>query len=1254
MKKTCKRVLATSMSMALMLTSLVPAFAKTTDGSISQREEKNAELSMNLATQGMVLLENNNNVLPIAKKANIALFGGGAYSTIKGGTGSGDVNQRSVTSVWDGFNNAGYNITSTDWLNAFKTAFEEGGGSTGGVSGAKLVPDIEVTDEQIEKAKEGNTDTAVYVIVRSSGEFADRKMSDYYLTDIERANIEKMSANFDNSIVVLNVGGIMDTKFFDEIEDLDSLLLMSQAGMRSGDAVVKVLNGEVTPSGKLTDTWAVNYEDYPSSDNFGANDGNISQEDYTDDIYVGYRYFDTFNVTPAYEFGYGLSYTDFNIDVKDVTIDSKNVTVNVKVTNTGKKYSGKEVVQLYFSTPDGELEKPYQELAAYGKTDVLDPGESQILTLSYTTTEMSSYSEDKAAYIMEAGDYLVRVGNSSRNTHVEAVATLDNSCVTEQLSNQKVQDEDMTILSNEGVTPYTYAGEADEIAAAKKFILDSTSIKTENNASQYKDQSIKSYVYEGSDYEAVDQESNPRYTKQPDGVNNTTPSQQLPTYEEKIVEVEKTIDKPTLLDVYQGNVSMEEFLASLTPEEMSYLVEGIGGGGNSTSIIGAQSNSVIGAAGETTSNYYETRAIPNIVLADGPAGIRITQSYEDNGTTYYQYCTAFPIGTLIAQSWDKDVAEQFGKAIGEEMIEMGVTMWLAPGMNIHRNPLCGRNFEYYSEDPLVSGVTAAATTIGVQSYEGIGVTIKHYAGNNQEDNRNAVNNTITERAFREIYLKGFEIAVKTSNPLGIMTSYNLNNGMPAADDYELCTDLARGEWGFNGLIMTDWGGGQSTPVNSMHAGNDLIMPGGSSASIRQAVEDVAPTFGADGYVTVTQGWGSSTENWNDFILDVNGSKTVTALIAADTELSDKVQAKVDEGTAVINYAEDSLTPVSVTYKGEYANNNNLPLGDLQNATRNVLNVIMDSTQFKKIGEENGINVEIGKFAKNAGLGLILGVEKSNITTVNKVALSIAVEIAEKVSKDELDKVVPAVANEFKAALEEAKVLLDDQSANQEAIDASFDRLAKVIQMLDFIKGDKTNLQLFVNKIKDLNSDEYTNSTWNIFKASLTEAEAILKDENALEQEVNESYDALVRSYLGLRYKPNKDLLNDLINRAEELNVENYTQASWGIMQARLLTAKEVLLNEDATQQEVDEIQASLTNAIEGLVTKPESPVNPTNPDSTVKPNGSVDSNVSNGVVKSGDKSVGINTGDDINLIYSIAGLAVTSIIIAANKKRKHI
>ena len=1163
MKKTYKRVLATSMSAALAMTSMVPAFAKTTDGSISAREEKNAELSMNLATQGMVLLENNNNVLPMASSGNVALFGGGAVKTVKGGTGSGDVNQRSVTSVWDGFKNAGYNVTSESWLNEFEAYYdEETGGSSGGLWGSPKVEDTLISDAQIEEAKQDGTTTAVYVIARNSGEFADRldAEGDYQLWRNEEENLKKVAANFDNVIVVLNVGGIIDTKFFHEIEGLDSLLLMSQAGMRGGDAVVKVLNGEVTPSGKLTDTWAVNYEDYSSSEGFGANDENVTQEDYTDDIYVGYRYFDTFNVTPAYEFGYGLSYTDFNIDVKDVTVDEENVTVDVRVTNVGEKYAGKEVVEVYFSAPDGALEKPYQELATYGKTDTLAPGESQELTLSYATTEMSSYYEDYASYIMEDGDYVVRVGNSSRNTSVAAVIGLDSNVFTEQLSNQMVQDEEIDTLSNEGATPYTYEGEAEEIAKAERFELDANAIETVNNASEYDDESVISYVYEGSDYTVVDQEANPRYTKAPSG-NNTTPSQLIEPYEETIQYVEKTKENPTLLDVYQGTVTMEELLASLSVEEMSYIVEGLGWGGGSEPVVGAQANSVKGAAGETTSRYYETRAIPNTVLADGPAGIRITQSYTENGTTYYQYCTAFPIGTLIAQSWDKDVAKQFGEAIGEEMLEMGVTMWLAPGMNIHRNPLCGRNFEYYSEDPLVAGVTAASTTLGVQSNEGIGVTIKHYAGNNQENNRNAVNNTITERALREIYLKGFEIAVKTANPMAIMTSYNLNNSMPAADDYDLCTDIPRGEWGFNGLIMTDWGGGQSTPVNSMHAGNDLIMPGGSSASIAEAT--------------------------------------------------------------------------GVT----------LPLGDLQKATRNVLNVIMDSTQFKKMGAENGVEVEIGKFTESAGLGLFLDVTKSEVTSVNKTALQIAVDVASNITDEELENVVPAVANELKAALEEAKAILEDATAEQETVDASFDRLATAIQMLDFIKGDKAALRSFITKVENAVEEEYTPATWTAFAAALETGNTVLADENAMQEEVDNAYTNLVKAYLNLRLVPNKDKLEDLINQTKALVAANYTADTWENVSNALVLAENVMSNENATSEEVINAETVLTKAVEGLVVS-NMPVTPSTP--------AVDNTVDSAAktpVSSGDTTASVKTGDE-SLTGLFGGITLLSLAGAVLLKRK--
>ena len=1279
MKKKHKRVVAASMAMMLAATSAaaMPVMARTTSDEVSEREARNAELSMNLATQGMVLLENQNAALPLADSGNIALFGGGAYGTVKGGTGSGDVNERYVVNVWDGFNNAGYNVTSTDWLNAYKQVYDESGGGGGGMWGAPQVPDIELTDAQIEAAKAGGTDTAVYVIARNSGEGSDRdaEAGDYYLTDIEIANIQKMAANFENSIVVLNVGGIIDTKFFGETEGLDSMLLMSQAGMRGGDAVVKVLNGEVTPSGKLTDTWAVNYEDYSSSASFGSNDGNTTQEDYTDDIYVGYRYFDTFNVTPAYEFGYGMSYTDFAMYVTDVQADADQVTVDVRVTNTGDTYSGKEVVEVYFSAPDGTLEKPYQELAAYGKTDELAPGESQTLTISYKTTEMSSYSMDQAAYIMEAGDYIVRVGNSSRNTAVAAVISLDETCTTEQLSNQLVQDEEINVLTNEGATPYSYEGEDEQIAAAPRFEIAAADIPYENNASEYDDESVVSYIYEDSDYQIVDQETHPRYTRTPSG-NNTTPAQLIEPYEERIQYVEKTKDTPTLLDVYQGTVTMEELLASLTPEEMSYIVEGVGWGGSTAPIIGAQANSVQGAAGETTSNYYDTRKIPNTVLSDGPAGIRITQQYQEDGTTYYQYCTAFPIGTLIAMSWDREVAEQFGHAVGEEMNEMGVTIWLAPALNIHRNPLCGRNFEYYSEDPLVAGMTVSAVTIGVQSWPGLGVSLKHYAANSQEDNRNAVNNTITERAFREIYLKGFEIAVKTANPMTIMSCYNLNNGWPGADDYDLLTDIPRGEWGFTGYIMTDWGGGQSTPVNSMHAGNDMIMPGGSSASIRQAVEDVAPSFADDGYVTVTSGWGGGTENWNDFVLDPNGDTTIETEVTADV-INESVADRVAEGTAQIVTRETADgAKTYVEYTGYYQDNNTLPLGDLQKAVRNILNTIMDTQQFVKMGEENGVDVEIGAYTQNAGLDSYNAVAKSEVEeTLSVSVLEYALELA---ASADTEGVVPAVADRFNAAVANGQAILDrvyagDYTVTQAMVDQSWSDILTMMQYLSFMQGDKSDLEAVIGMAEGLDLSQYIESTVEGFEEALTAANDVYADENAMQDEVDQAWRTLLKEMSEMRLTPNKDALAALIQSASGLNESAYEAESFALMRTALAAAEDVYADENATEEEVQTAVSDLQSALAALVKAAPAADDATaagNNDTAATGSDDIDGTLTAGVTSSNNtsgsssttiKTAGtssVKTGDTVNTAATVAvmigalaviGLAATTIV---SRKRR--
>ena len=973
MKKLFTRFGVFALVIVMMLNVCAGAFAATTSDEVTAREQESSDFSCYAATQGMVLLENSG-VLPIAKEGKVALFGGGVRHTVKGGTGSGAVNQRSTVNVEQGFEGAGYTVTTKDYLDAFDAKVAAGGGGGGGMWGSRLTDDVEEIDAYIESAKAAGSEYAFYFVYRNSGEGSDRNSGkfDYLLSDIERANIEKINAAFEKTIIVLNTGGVMDTKFYKEIKGLDAMLLMSQPGMRGGDAVVQVLNGTVNPSGKLTDTWPLNYEDYPSAETFANNDRDTKHEIYSDDIYVGYRYFDTFGKEVSYPFGFGGSYTTFETKIDGVEVANGSVIVKATVTNTGK-VAGKEVVEVYFSAPDGELEKPYQELAGYAKTKEIEPGKSQSVAITFPVSEMSSYSMAKAAYILEKGDYVIRVGNSSRNTAVGAVLTLGETKITEQLSNQMKQDQDIEILSKKDAKPISYEGEKDQIEKAARIALDAAAIKTVDNKSPYDEEKITSYVYPGSEYKKAEGE---RYTKGPAG-NSTVEAVKVfdaKDGKETIVELKRPegleAGKYTLRDVATGKITMTEFVADLSVEEMSYIVEGISGVSNPDPVIGASSNSVRGAAGETTSLYYATRLIPNTVLADGPAGVRITQHYTvkegegENEKTidYYQFATAFPIGTMIAMTWDPAVIQEFGNRIGLEMSEFGVTLWLAPGMNIHRNALCGRNFEYYSEDPLVAGLTAAYTTLGVQSHPGVGVTLKHFAANSQESARNSENNTVTERALREIYLKGFEIGVKMAQPMAIMTSYNQNNSMPAADDYDMCTDITRGEWGFKGLIMTDWGGGQSTPVNSMHAGNDLIMPGGSTASIRNMFADVAPTFDeSTGYVVRTGGR-RPTEQWGTFVLAADGSKELSVTVAAEVDVAGNqyIAPKVEAGTASITENADGTK--TVTYKGDYSPNA-LPLGDLQKAAANVLNVIMQSSQFEKITKEyEGEVVKVGAYS----------------------------------------------------------------------------------------------------------------------------------------------------------------------------------------------------------------------------------------------------------------------------------------------------
>lgn len=774
---------------------------------IQNYEIEHQEEVRRLAGECMVILENDG-VLPLqAGTKKIALFGTGARHTIKGGTGSGDVNVRENISIAQGLERAGFKFVTEGWLDqydrlyadaqeAYAKKLNEFTEKTGKPSMLYAFenPFEEPEQPEITEVDVKEADAAIYVISRNSGEGKDRRAEkgDYYLSDRELQNIRFMTEHYKNCIVLLNVGGVIDLTALKTIEGIQAIMLVGQTGNMGGYAVADVLTAKTIPSGKLTDTWARSYEDYPSSATFSHRDGNLDDEYYSDGIYVGYRYFDTFGVMPLYCFGYGKSYTEFEMKTMNVTADEKQVQVEVEVTNIGDKYPGKEVVQVYYSAPDGIMEKPTQELAGFAKTKLLAPGEKDVVTITFATTDMASFDAYDAAWVMEEGEYTIRVGNSSRNTEAVAVIDLDEQVTTLQL--KRLMRDTIAVRELHHMIPI-FDIEFDFGVPAIPFRI---MLQAEN------------FKKELVEYEVM------RRTL-----------------------MDKRKDEVlTLEDVKAGNATLDELTAQLTVEEMAELCVGTERRNGDGNVIGSASSCVPGAAGDTTSSLLETRKVPNLIQADGPAGLRLETP-----------CTAIPIATTLAQSWDMNLIHRMGELVGEEMKQLHVDLWLAPGMNIHRNPLCGRNFEYYSEDPVLTGLCAAAETNGVQSHEGRGTTIKHFSGNNQEDNRMFTNAHISERALREIYLKGFEIAVKTAQPYAIMTSYNLINGVHSANNYDMLQNIARDEWGFEGLVMTDWYTSQDTTemgmvspsgkythsssVQCIKAGNDLQMPG-----CQQNVDDI--------------------------------------------------------------------------------------------------------------------------------------------------------------------------------------------------------------------------------------------------------------------------------------------------------------------------------------------------------------------------------------------------------------------------------
>ena len=800
-------------------------FSGTRDPKVQEWEIQHRQLAKEAAAEGIVLLKNEDQILPLKAGSKVALYGAGAGRTIKGGTGSGDVNERERVTIWQGMKNAGFEITSEDWIRSYEKIYEKArqdwkddivtrsGGNGGNVMDFFTVysttPFIMPTGDPVEKP-EKDCDTAIYVLSRVAGEGADRNAAkgDYYLKEDEHQMLSDLCSYYKNVIVAVNAGGQVDLSFMDEFSNIKALLILSQPGMEGGNAFADVISGKVNPSGKLVDSWAYRYEDYPNAASFSHNNGNVEKEFYEEGIYVGYRYFDTFAVPVRYGFGYGLSYTTFEIKEKNIQFDSEhNIQVSVSVKNTGDT-AGKEVVQIYAALPGGQVEKEAHRLVAYEKTALLQPQEEQTLILKIPAERFAFYEEEKAAWILGKGFYGIFAGTSLESAELAGGLKLDQDVILEKVKNLFPLKESLKELQQK-------------------------SGQTEKREDALKVQAVE---------------------------------KGLPVLE---IDAAGFETKEILYKKNSELVEKEaaEFVETLSIEELIDLAAGDPGkaqGGN----LGVAGISVPGSAGETHRCAIE-KGLASIVLSDGPAGLRLMKYYHVNdgrivsmpfefslegglfydgstdlpGERYYQYCTAIPVGTMLAQTWNTGLIQKVGAMIGKEMEYFGVTLWLAPGMNIHRNPLCGRNFEYYSEDPYVAGTIAAAMTKGVQSNYGCGTTIKHFACNNQEDNRMGSDSIVSERSLRELYLKGFEIAVKESHPMSIMTSYNLINGIHAANSYDLCTDVARNEWGFDGAIMTDWttteNGADCTASGCMRAGNDLVMPGcfGDHDNLKKELEE---------------------------------------------------------------------------------------------------------------------------------------------------------------------------------------------------------------------------------------------------------------------------------------------------------------------------------------------------------------------------------------------------------------------------------
>ena len=784
---------------------------------VSALEQKNSDLACAIAQESIVLLKNDG-ALPIAPGSRVALYGNGVMHTLKGGTGSGEVNGRSDVSLYEGMKRAGFRVTSESWLRDYETEFESG--LAGFADSVKKTLWNGVTHLDVNRfgeafgmsyeypygravtendVAESATDICFYVISRQCGENMDRNPDDYsyLLTAKERQDLAFCAEHYEKTVLVLNTGAAMDMNGVWDLPGLNAVVYLGMQGCRGGDAFAAVVSGSVTPSGRLTATWPANYNDVPFGDVFGKMNPNVLEQDYREGIYVGYRYYSGFDVPVRYPFGYGLSYTEFEQECTNAAFEGTALKLQVNVTNRGNTYFGKDVVQLYVSIPSTRLDHPVRQLAAFAKTGMLKPGECQTVELAVDFRELGSYAEDSRETILEAGSYGFFLGKDCEEVFAIGRVELPEEVV---LSRHK----------GLGARPCSFRDlkrETPDVPVTEGFTLrlDANGFETEE------------YDY-AHPFPVLDAED-------------------------------------------------RAVLDALSTQECIDLVVGDG-----LDIMGKPHEFICpGAVGYTTSELVK-KGVPLLIFSDGPNGLRIQKrnalkkdrikavdpmgeifnylpkwlfrlihADEKKSELAYQFTTAFPVGNMAAQTWNTELLEREGEAVSAEMAKYGINFWLGPGVNLHRNPLNGRNYEYYSEDPVLTGKLAAAVTRGVQKRRGTYVTLKHFCCNNQEEQRGMMSANVSERTMRDVYLKGFELAVKESRPKGIMTSYNKSNGVYNSNNPALLKDVLRSEWGFDGVVMTDWLGttsGAADAAKAVAAGNELQMPGtgGNKKTIRKALK----------------------------------------------------------------------------------------------------------------------------------------------------------------------------------------------------------------------------------------------------------------------------------------------------------------------------------------------------------------------------------------------------------------------------------